>query len=169
MNHSGYKPDDQQEVEASEESPLGHPNQLILSTAVQPTSAERFQMASRLKDHLLQEHNALQAYVVLKNVREVADHAMEALKDEAIGGITGKEEMVYGAKCAIRGLREYEYEDPTLAKIEEQMAGLKKQVSERKTFLRALKMEVADTSTGEIIRPAKCVKDGSTIAVTLPE
>lgn len=167
-HHPRHNPDDVQEVEV-EESPLGHPNQLIIPTAVQPTSAERFQMASRLKDHLLQEHSALQAYVVLKNVKEVAEHAMEALKDGALGEISGKEEIVYGAKCAIRGSREYEYEDATLATLEERAAALKKEITDRKAFLRTLKMEVADTKTGEIIRPAVCVKDGCTIAVTLPE
>lgn len=169
MEHAHTHPGVDTVVDDREESPLGTPNQMIIPVAVQPTAGERFQMASRLVDHLLQEHNGIQAYVVLRNVRDIADHAMEALKDEALNTIAGKEEMVYGAKCTIRRSTEYDYEDSSLATLEAQAAELKAQITDRKKFLRALKMEVADTATGEIIRPAKCIKEGSTIAVTLPE
>jgi len=167
MSNTHNNPDDV--IEGTEEDIRHGAEMLAIPTKVQPSGSERFRMASRLADHLLQSHNPIEAYVILKNITEVSGVAMEALKDGAIGGVTGKEELIFGATCSLRSVREYEYDDTTITKLEAEMAVIKKNLAERKEFLRKLKMEVADTSSGEILRPAKCVKDGSTIAVTLPK
>lgn len=173
MTHPRHNPDQPLEPDV-EEMQVHEATRALefqhLTATVAPTGAERFQMAVRLTSFLRESHTDIESFVILRNIKDIAEAASEALKEGALSEMEGKEMAVLGARVTVRGLREFDYsEDSELGEMEKKAAVLKKEIADRKSFLRNLKMEVADTATGVIIRPATCTKDGSTLAVTLPE
>lgn len=132
------------------------------------TVEQRYASAANLELSLLENYNALQAYVLCKNAADVIDRTLERLKDHAITKAV-KDEPVFGAEITTHRVVEYEYDDYRLDEINRQIDELKKRAGERRKLLRAIKEEVANTETGEIMKPAKLVRDGVTIAVKLPK
>lgn len=123
--------------------------------------------ALALTDALLIEQSAIEAYVRIRNVAEILDVALTQIKEQAMGKLNGSTEGILGARVQLKSLpRKYEYEDRVLDELEAQKKGIDEKLKARKKFLENLTAEVADTGTGEIIRPARCIAAGSTIQVT---
>jgi hypothetical protein len=123
-------------------------------------------LALNLTDALLEENSSLEAYVRIKNVAEVLDCALTHLREQAISQVSGTSQNVLGVTVMLKGLpKKWEYDDSVLIRLEGEKAALEARIKERKRFLEHLKQEVADTLTGEIIHPARCVSDGVTIQV----
>jgi hypothetical protein len=132
------------------------------------TGTERAVMSTDLVNALHQEFSGVQAYVLLKNAEDVLKQSIEIAKERACA-TAEKDTRVFDAEVTTRRSVEYEYEDSVLDKLEDQIKELKKQADERRKLLRTIKSEQADTATGEIMKPARCVKDGISIVVKLPQ
>ena len=130
---------------------------------------ERYELAKALTDQMLEVVSAPEAYVMLKHAEHVVKLSIEELKELTVMRIEGKGEMVLGADLKLKRAVEWEYDDPELEQLEAQKKEIAEKIKVRQKFLQGLKSEVADTTTGEIAKPAKLVKDGQTIAVTLPK
>jgi predicted RNase H-like nuclease (RuvC/YqgF family) len=129
---------------------------------------ERACMATDMVYALTMENSHLEAYVMLKNAADVLDQACEIAKDKATMEAT-KDAKVLNAEVTTRRSVAYEYEDGTLEELETKIEDLKKQADERRKLLRTLKTPMADSQTGELIMPAKLVKDGISLVVKLPK
>jgi predicted transcriptional regulator len=131
---------------------------------------ERAVMATDMTNALMNEYTALDVYVMFKNASDVIDQAMTIVKDKATSQIAGKKDVpVLGATVSTKKSVQYEYEDSKLEELEAKIAELKKEADERRKLLRAIKEEQASTTTGEILKPAKLIKDGLSLVVTLPQ
>lgn len=130
--------------------------------------AERACMATDIVNGLTLEHSSIEAYVLLKNAENVIAQALEIDKERAVHQAV-KDSTILTAEVTTRRDVKYEYEDETLADLEDKALALRKQIDERKKLLRTIKSEQADTVTGVISRPAKVVKDGLSLVVKLPE
>lgn len=134
------------------------------------SGAEQTEQAKKFAERLLQEHDALTAYVFIKQTETIAKQAMELLKNAAINAASDvgaeKEITVGSAKIKTRRVTEYEYYHPRLTSIETEMKKLTEEEKNIKLVLRNLKSDIADPETGEIISPAKKTRDGITIAIS---
>ena len=137
------------------------------------TGMERAVAATDLVNALHDRHDKVESYVILKNMIDVLEQAVEIAKDPAIGAMkTGKgvEVKVLGATVMVKGLaKKYEYDDPILDKMGEDLKALQARIKDRKDMLVRLKTEYINEETGEVTTPAKLIEDGITIAVTLPK
>jgi len=122
-------------------------------------------VALHLCDGLREFTDSLTAYVMLKQAGEIIKSAMEQDLDHAIVKMQGKEMECFGATVSLRSLKEYEYNDPSLREWERQTAELKEKIDNRKKFMKLIKTPQADGVSGEIVEPAKLIRDGSTLAV----
>ena len=129
---------------------------------------ERACLATDMVVALTQENTHLEAYIMLRNAADVIDQACEIAKDKAVMEAE-KDSKVLNAEVTTRRSVAYEYEDDTLDELERKIDALKKEADERRKMLRALKTEMADTETGEIMKPARLVKDGISLVVKLPK
>lgn len=129
--------------------------------------AEFIIYAGTLTDALLIEQSAIEAYVRIRNVADILDNALALIKERAISSMQGTNVDILGAKVQLKALpRKYEYQDSVIDELEAQKKVIDEKLKARKKFLEHLTQEVADTATGEIIQPAKCISAGSTIQVT---
>ena len=62
--------------------------------------------------------------------------------------------------------KKYEYQDSIIDDLEAQKKAIDEKLKARKRFLENLPAEVADTTTGEILHPARFVSGGSTLQIT---
>jgi len=131
-------------------------------------AVERACFATDLTSGLQERYSSVQTYVLLKNAEDVIEQALLICKDKATGQAE-KDSKVFNAEITTRRSVEYGYEDSVLERLESEIVVLKKKADERRKMLRALTSEVADTVTGEILRPAKLTKDGLAIIVKLPK
>jgi hypothetical protein len=123
--------------------------------------------ADMLTSALLDEHSSLEVYVKIKNVVEVLEVALDQVRDRAIMAMDGKSQNVLGATVQLKPLpRKWEYDDAELRKLESDKIALEAQLKGRKRFLESLTTEIASTSTGEIIHPARCISEAVTLQVT---
>ena len=123
--------------------------------------------ASRLAGSLLDEHSTLEAYVIARNLSEILEVVQSQLKEGAIALVEGKSQEVLGAMVQLKSLpKKWEYDDGELRKLEADKAAIDVRLKSRKKFLETIKEETIDHTTGEIIRPARCISDGVTIQVT---
>ena len=124
-------------------------------------------LAASLNAILLNENSALEAYVRIKNVAEILDVALDQIREQAIHAISGTSEEVFGVTAQLKPLpRKWQYDDAEVRNLEAEKLAVEAQLKARKKYLENLKVEVADTTTGEIIRPARCIAEGVTIQVT---
>jgi 2-phospho-L-lactate transferase/gluconeogenesis factor (CofD/UPF0052 family) len=119
-----------------------------------------------LSDTLREFTDSMTAYVMLSQAEQIIKSAKEQTLDHAIMKMDGKEMSVFGAKVTLRSIKEYEYDDSTLDKMESDAKELSEKIKARKEFMRLIKTEQADTATGEIVKPAKLTRHGTTIAVS---
>lgn len=106
----------------------------------------------------------LKAFIKLKAYLEVLGLLKNKLTDSAINEankFAKGEKTILGVKFEVTsGATRYDYsEDQT-------WADLKKQLNERQELLKGLKTEMADTSSGEIIKPAIPIHSGEVIKIT---
>lgn len=134
---------------------------------------ERCDSARHVVDALLEEHDPLQAHVMLKQAIAILDAAMNLNKDKAILTMTEKQTSVFGAKVEQRRTPakwEYPKNDSELSALEEKKKEVDTNLKARKKFLELLKEELVDPKSGEIVQPATQVYPGGvTVAVTLPD
>ena len=116
---------------------------------------------------LLEKYSKLEGYVILHQMEKIVELAKERLKEGAITKITGKSENVMGAEVTLRRTTSYEYEAPTLARMDAQKKEIDGRMKAIKKVLEATGT-YADTETGEMNTATK-TKEGVTIAVTLPK
>lgn len=124
-----------------------------------------FNVVSRIIfDEIDGNTDPLWAYIKLKAYLEVLGLLKNKLTDSAITEANkfdkGKN-TILGVKFEVTsGATRYDYsEDQT-------WVDLKKQLNERQDLLKGLKTEMADTSTGEVIKPAIPIHSGEVIKVT---
>ena len=123
-------------------------------------------LAGSLNGILLEENSALEAFVRIKNVAEILEVALGQIKEPALGEIAGHSQEVLGVTVQLKSLpKKWEYDDSELHRLEGEKAAIEARVKERKKFLEHVKQEVADPTTGEIIRPANCISEGVTLQV----
>ena len=123
--------------------------------------------AETLTAALLDEHSALEVYVKIKNIAEILDVALGQIREQAILSLSGTSQEVLGATAQLRPLpRKWEYDDTEVRRLEADKLAVEAQLKARKKYLENLKTEVANTATGEIIRPARCIAESVTIQVT---
>lgn len=116
---------------------------------------------------LLDKYNGVEAYVVLYQMQEMCKEALENLKDKAIGSLKAKEQNIFGATVSTRRKPEYEYEAPTLQRLEDE----KKAIAEKTKAIKGILHKMGswiDPQTGEE-NTAKQTVEGATIAVSLPK
>src|ERR1051326_3708331 len=168
-------------MSAARDNPEIFPNDPEQSTLIAESPDERFPVtvaknesdriayAQKLNHSGLMEFDALQWQIVLKNAEAIIKLAQEINKEDAIGKLEGKEAEMLGCKVAQRRAVEYEYAHPRLAEIENEIESLKNEGKKIKLMLQSMKKPMADPDTGEMIEPAKKLRDGVTIAITLPK
>jgi hypothetical protein len=124
------------------------------------------ELALSLNGALLEENSALEAFLRIKNVAEILEVALGQIKARALSEIEGRTQEVLGVTVQLKSLpKKWEYDDSELHWLEGERAAIEARLKERKKFLETLKNEIADTRTGEIIRPARCISEGATIQV----
>lgn len=123
-------------------------------------------IAKHLSDSLREFTDSLTAYVMLKQAEQIIKSAQEQTLDFALVKMNGKELSVFGATVKTRALVEYEYDDPKLRELEAQMEEIKVRIDTRRKLLRLADGKMADAETGEVLNPAKKVRDGQTLTVT---
>ena len=123
--------------------------------------------AQGLTDALMEEYSALEAYVKIKNLAEILSVALDQIREQAILSLSGTSQEVLGATAQLKALpRKWEYDDGEVRRLEAEKLAVEAQLKARKKYLENLKTEVANTATGEITRPARCIAEGVTIQVT---
>lgn len=147
------------------EAPLVQSKHLTVLQRVVP-KAEFVIYAGTLTDALLVEQSAIEAYVRIRNVADILDIALGLIKERAIGSLQSTNAEILGAKVQLKALpKKYEYQDTIIDDLESQKRVIDEKLKARKKFLENLPVDVADTTTGEIIHPAKCISAGSTIQI----
>lgn len=129
----------------------------------------RLAAANKLLDRLREETDELSAYVMLKQAEDVISEAIDLQKDNAINAMDEKTKTIWGAKLETKRSKAFEYVHPRLTEIAEQIKALNAEAKSIKLMLENMKEPMIYESTGEVIEPAKCLKDGLQIAVTLPK
>lgn len=106
----------------------------------------------------------LKAYIRLKAYLEVLTLLQNKLKDSAISEAEKfhkNERKILGVKFDVTaGATRYDYSE------DETWTDLKNKLKERQELLKGLKTEMADTKTGEIIKPAIPIHSGEIIKIT---
>ena len=151
--------------ETTEIAGVGDELVLLQRTIVRKSGFET--SALGLTGALMEEYSALEAYVKIKNVSEILSVALDMIREQAILSLVGTSQEVLGAAAQLKALpRKWEYDDGEVRRLEAEKLSLEAQLKARKKYLENLKTEVANTATGEIIRPARCIAEGATIQVT---
>jgi len=159
------QPHDEFFPEVTEAGPVQSEHLTVLHRVV--PKAEFATYAGALTDALLEEHSAIEAYVRIRNVADILDQALGRIKERAIVTMQGTSADICGVKVLLKSLpKKYEYQDTVVDDLESQKKAIEEKLKARKRFLENLPAEVADTSAGEIIHPARFVSGGSTIQVT---
>jgi hypothetical protein len=123
--------------------------------------------AQGLTSALMEEYSALEAYVKIKDISEILSVVLDQIREQAILSLCGTSQEVLGANAQLKALpRKWEYDDGEVRRLEAEKLAVEAQLKARKKYLENLKTEVANTATGEIIRPARCIAEGVTIQVT---
>lgn len=128
---------------------------------------QRETLAQEASNNLLETMSAVEAYVLIAQMQDIVDTTKELLKEKAISGVQGKEMDVFGAKVSTRRSVAYEYDAPTLARLDGQKKEIDTKLKAVKKLLEATGKYV-DDETGEINTASK-IKEGITIAVSLPK
>jgi hypothetical protein len=163
--NSSTPPQDEFFPDTTEAPPVQSEHLTVLHRVV--PKAEFVIHAGAFIEALLVEQSAIEAYVRIRNVADILDTALGIIKERAIASMQGTNVDILGAKVQLKALpKKYEYQDSVIDELEAQKKAIDEKLKARKKFLENLTQEVADTTTGEIIRPAKCISAGSTIQVT---
>jgi hypothetical protein len=141
-------------------------NQIVLPQKMLNTM-QREGLAVKAIEKLLENMSAVEAYVMIAQMQDIVDLTKELLKERAIAGVQGKEMNVFGAKVSTRRSVAYEYDAPTLVRLDVQKKEIDAELKAVKKMLEA-KGEYVDPQTGEMNKANK-VKEGLTIAVSLPK
>jgi hypothetical protein len=141
-------------------------NQIVLPQKMLNTM-QREELAVNASQNLLDTMSAVEAYVLIAQMQDIVDLTKELLKEKAIAGVQGKEMDVFGAKVSTRRSTAYEYNAPTLVRLDVQKKEIDTELKAVKKMLEA-KGEYVDPKTGEM-NTANKVKEGLTIAVSLPK
>jgi len=141
-------------------------NQIVLPQRMLNTM-QREELAVNASQNLLDTMSAVEAYVLIAQMQDIVDLTKELLKEKAIAGVQGKEMDVFGAKVSTRRSTDYEYNAPTLVRLDVQKKEIDTELKAVKKMLEA-KGEYVDPKTGET-NTANKVKEGLTIAVSLPK
>lgn len=115
---------------------------------------------------LLERYSAVEGYVILAQMEKIVEQAKEALKERAIAKVSGKEELIMGAKVSLRRSVAWEYDSPTLARLDVEKTSIAEKIKAHKNALESGATVVSDEGQ---IETAKKTKDGITIAVSLPK
>ena len=124
-------------------------------------------LAMHIMGVLLDNHNGLEAYTIVKQAEELTKVLIENLKDKALQSATGKEGEVLGAKYQIKQTRKYEHNAPTLASLDNDVTVLKARMKLIKNVIEGGETFV-DVETG-IENTAKLISVGAQISITLPK
>lgn len=141
-------------------------NQIVLPNKMLNT-VQRQDLAIKASENLLETMSAVEAYVLIAQMQDIVDTTKELLKERAITGVQGKEMDVFGAKVSTRRSVAYEYDAPTLARLDGQKKEIDTKLKAVKKLLEATGKYV-DDETGEMNTASK-IKEGITIAVSLPK
>lgn len=140
--------------------PIIMPNMVLLPREIEAVVTHSLNI-------LLEKYSGLEGYVILYQMERVISLAKERLKEKAINGMSGKECDVLGATVTTRRSAKYEYDAPTLQRMEnkkkeidEQLKGIKKALEATGTYI--------DPETGET-NTANKISDGVVLAVSLPK
>ncbi len=141
-------------------------NQIVLPNKMLNT-VQRQDLAVKASENLLETMSAVEAYVLIAQMQDIVDTTKELLKERAITGVQGKEMDVFGAKVSTRRSVAYEYDAPTLARLDGQKKEIDTKLKAVKKLLEATGKYV-DDETGEMNTASK-IKEGITVAVSLPK
>jgi hypothetical protein len=136
------------------------------------TPTERAELANQIQETMLMSFSAIQAFVLIRDLKETLDLTLKSMVDDAAAQIHGKKDAIFGAQVATMKLPgKYDYSgDPIWRKLAQEKDELDDKLKQRQEFLRKLDKPMADTTTGEIIPPAICLTEGGeTIKVTFPK
>lgn len=128
---------------------------------------ERTMVATHAVQTLLETRSAVESYVIIAQMQSIIDETKELLKEKALLGMQGREMEVNGAKVSSRRKVEYEYEAPTLARLDAQKKEIDGRLKSIKKAVEATGVWI-DPETGEENKANKTA-EGMTIAVTLPK
>ena len=133
------------------------------------TPSEREEIALQVNIAMLETFDALQSYVLLRDLKETIDVAMGKLKDRAMAKMEGKDMPVFRAVVNTQKLpRQFDYtEDAEWVSLD----GKKKA---REALLKSLKepMTTVNEKTGEttVVKPAKVKSGGGeTLNISFPK
>ena len=141
-------------------------NQIVLPQKMLGTM-QREELAVKASESLLDTMSAVEAYVLIAQMQDIVDLTKELLKEKAIAGVQGKEMDVFGAKVSTRRSVAYEYDAPTLVRLDVQKKEIDTKLKAVKKLLESTGKYV-DDETGEM-NTANKIKEGLTIAVSLPK
>ena len=133
------------------------------------TPSERKEIAGKVNAAMLDVFSALQSYVLLRDLKETIDMAMEELKGRACTQVEGKDYPVFKAVVNTMQMpRRYDYS------ADETWVDLDTKKKAREALLKTLKepMKVLDEATGVLTTatPATVTSDGGeTLKISCPK
>lgn len=121
-------------------------------------------------DAIIENGDVVQSLIECKRIREFIDVLEERLKPAVINATPDGGLQIEGAKVTVSQRKEYDFShDSTWLSLKTNEADTAQKRKEREKMLLNIMGEMADSSTGEIIEPAKLVTVKSIISVTLPK
>lgn len=124
-------------------------------------------LAQNIAETLLETSGALESYVMIKQMEELVNQLKELLHDKALLKAQGKGGTVNGAKYETRTKKTFEYDAPTLAKLDNDITAIKARMKLIRNTIEGGEKFV-DTETGEV-NTAKVVTIGQSLFITLPK
>ena len=133
----------------------------------------------KLCSALLESFDALQAFVLMRDLKETTDATMERLRGSALEHMPGtpgqkgqKALDVFGAQVSTMKLPgKWDFTmDPSWIDLHQKFEAAKEALKKHEDFMKKLTEPVASTVTGNIVNPAKCLYDGGeTLKISFPK
>jgi hypothetical protein len=132
------------------------------------TKAEQQITGEEIGNRLLIIHSAPTAYVLLAQAENLLETAKKSIKEKAINGIHGKEEIVLGAKVTTRNATKvWEYQGSKFETLTAELATAKKRLSDYTKQLELAGSDgVVNQETGETEKAILVSGGGLNIAVS---
>ena len=124
--------------------------------------------AMQIVEYMLETDSYINTFVKLDNLIAILEKSKEMVKESALGDLKSKKDVILGAKVEARNLpAKWDYhDDATLALNLSIQKAATEAVKARQKMLQSLTAEMADTETGEIVKPATKISQGETLAVS---
>ena len=148
----------------------GPPQDIVMPERVM-TKVEQRQKGLELASRMLEVGSSLDAYVLLRQMREILETAEKQLAGDVREQCVGHTQSVGGALVQARlKAPKWDYHgDGRISRIEEDIRHLTDQLKAEQKMLQSITEEVPDMETGEARKPATRSPQEYTVAVTFPQ